>query len=376
MRRWLVLLVLIAWPPAQAAADDEAAPGSEVPPVPDVPSGPAPTAAAPATGTQWYLFGAPFYTPETRAGLGLVAGIHRDLCTGCPPSSVPVETAYTMNGQFSITVAPRLFTDPSFTVGLSLHYANFPDRFYGIGTRAAPTGEAFTPRTYELMVTPELYLVPGRLRVGPKLHLRRDDIVAYEEGGVLPSGSVYGWNGYSAAGVGASVTWDGRDSQFFPRSGTYVEGWFLFYPGRIGNHEDFGRGAIDASWFVPLGGDHILALDASVALTTGTVPFTLLAGLGGVHPLRGYRDGWYRDRFSYGLQAEWRFPIVGRLRGDLFGGVGDVAPTLTGFDVTTVKGAVGGGLRFRLTDDGVHLRLDVATRGDDVDLYMIVLEAF
>ena len=365
MRGWLALLLVVVGLPGRAATDGDVAPES-----------PVPVAQTGAPPTDWYLFGAPFYLPETRAGLGLVAGVHQVLCTGCPPSSIHLETAYTMNGQFSFTVSPRLFTDPTFTLGVSAHYANFPDRFYGVGPRVGPTGEAFTPRTFEIVVTPEFYVIPGKVRAGPKLHLRRDEIVANETGGVLESGAVSGANGYSAAGFGASVTWEGRDSQFFPRTGTYLEAWFLYYPGRIGNHADFGRAALDSSWFVPLGGDHVLALDASLALTTGTAPFTLLANLGGVHVLRGYRDGWFRDRCSYGVQAEWRFPIVGRLRGVLFGGAGDVAPTLAGFSLSTVRGAVGTGLRFRLTDDGVHLRVDVATRGGEPDLYMLVLEAF
>jgi hypothetical protein len=326
--------------------------------------------------THWYAFASPFYLPETRLGVGAVAGLHWPLCGGCQPSSVHLEAAYTANDQVSISVAPRLFMTPSFALSINARYALFPDRFYGVGPRTGDGGESFTPRTFEIVVTPEFYVVPGKLRAGPKVHLRLEDIVTFEPGGLLASRAVPGVDGYSAAGLGASVTWDTRESQFFPRAGSYLEIWYVFYPGAFGRHRDFGRAALDASRFLPLGGDHVLALNASLAATHGEVPFTLLASIGGVRPLRGYLDGRYRDRLSYGAQLEYRFPVVWRLRGVLFGGIGDVAPRLGALGLASVRAAGGGGLRFRLTDDGVHLRLDVATAGREPDLYMIVLEAF
>jgi outer membrane protein assembly factor BamA len=187
---------------------------------------------------------------------------------------------------------------------------------------------------------------------------------------------VYGGAGYQAAGLGASATWDSRDNQFFPHHGTSVEAWYAYYPGALGHHPEFGRGAFDASRFVTLGGDHVLGLNGSFAFAHGDPPFTLLANVGGVRAIRGYADGRYRDRFSYGMQAEYRFLIAWRLRGVAFAGVGDVAPSPTALGLRTLRAAAGGGLRFRLTDDGVHLRADLASRGGKPDLYLIVLEAF
>ncbi len=76
------------------------------------------------------------------------------------------------------------------------------------------------------------------------------------------------------------------------------------------------------------------------------------------------------------MQAEYRFPLVWRLRGVAFGGVGEVAARPTALASRTLRAAAGGGVRLRLTDDGVHLRADVASRGGEPDLYLIVLEAF
>jgi hypothetical protein len=347
---------------------------AEVPAAPETPATPAAVAAAPPL--TWYAFASPFYLPETRVGLGAIGGVHFGLCAGCETSSVHVEAAYTLNQQLSLALASRAFVSESFTMGMTFGYALFPSRFYGIGPTTSGVGEKFTPRSLDLLLTPEEYVIPRRLRIGPKLHLRREEIVSREADKLLATGSVYGSDGYQAVGLGASATWDSRDSEFLPRRGTYAQAWYLYYPGTLGHHRDFGRGAVEGSWFVPLGGDHVLGLNGSVAFANGDPPFTLLANLGGARSIRGYEVGRYRDRFSYGLQTEYRFPITWRLRGAAFAGAGSVAPTPTAVDASTLRPAAGAGLRLRLTDDGVHLRADVASNGRDSKLYLIVLEAF
>ncbi len=367
MKRWSLFLAMSIAPVVRA--DDGLGPARGGPPV-------LPEARAPTPETSWYAFAAPFYLPETRLGLGATGGLHRVLCDECEASSLHLEAAYTLNRQFSLTVAPRLFTSESLSVGLSFGYSLFPSRFYGIGPTTGDTGEAFTPRSLELIVTPERYVIPRRLRLGPKVHLRREEIVSREPDKLLASGSVQGSDGYAAVGLGASATWDGRDSQFFPRHGSYLEGWYLYYPGALGRHRDFGRGAVEASHFLALGGDVVLGLDGSFAFAHGDPPFTLLPTLGGARALRGWVDGRYRDRFSFGAQAELRFPIVWRLRGTVFAGTGGVAPGPSAVSLRTLRPAGGVGLRVRLTDDGVHLRADLASRGGGPELYLIVLEAF
>ncbi len=365
---WLVATALAIAPAAAAAVEETSGPvpggatGAQVPPS--------------APSMTWYAFGAPFYLPETRTGIGVTGGIHHLLCAGCEPSSLHLEAAYTANRQFSLTLAPRLFVGESLAVGASFGYSLFPSRFYGVGPTTGDGGEGFTPRWLELVVTPEIYLLPRRLRAGPKVHLRREEMVSLEPGKVIASGAVTGSRGYSAVGLGASATWDGRDSSFFPRRGSYLEAWYMYYPGALGHHADFGRGAFDASHFVALGGDHVLGLNASATLAHGDPPFTLLANLGGVRSIRGWVDGRYRDRFAWGMQAEYRFPIVWRLRGAAFAGAGGVASAPAEVRLSTLRPAAGAGLRVRLTEDGVHLRADLASRGGDPELYLIVLEAF
>ena len=59
-----------------------------------------------------------------------------------------------------------------------------------------------------------------------------------------------------------------------------------------------------------------------------------------------------------------------------FAAAGDVAPRWSALSLETIKAAAGGGLRYRLTDEGAHLRLDVAVSRFGVQFYLLVLEAF
>ena len=76
------------------------------------------------------------------------------------------------------------------------------------------------------------------------------------------------------------------------------------------------------------------------------------------------------------VQAEYRVPIWSRLKAAVFCSVGDV------FDVNnpvihTLKVGYGAGLRFRLNDARVNLRLDVAGNNfGEVKFYITATEAF
>ena len=56
--------------------------------------------------------------------------------------------------------------------------------------------------------------------------------------------------------------------------------------------------------------------------------------------------------------------------------VGDVAPDLGSLQLDTIKVAGGAGVRYRLTDEGANVRLDVAASRDGPLVYLVLLEAF
>jgi outer membrane protein assembly factor BamA len=103
-----------------------------------------------------------------------------------------------------------------------------------------------------------------------------------------------------------------------------------------------------------------------------------MAALGGSTSMRGYYDGRYRDRSQVVFQAEYRFPLIGRLGGAAFLSYGDVSPRLSQFDLLRFKYSYGTGLRFRVNPrERLNLRIDYGWgKGKSQGLYFTLGEAF
>lgn len=369
-----ILLLPLAQPAAGAPGD--APPGDPPAPGPH-PSPPASAAKdSPATGADWFAFPVAFYTPETRLGFGGTGGVHFAAGPSLPTSDVQLIAVASVNRQAVLDLRSQLFLSGALALGGSLKLALFPDRFYGIGDDTPSRArEAFTARYLEAQLAPEWIALPRRLRTGPRLWFRRETFGGLAPGGRLAAGGMDGLDGYASAAAGWGATWDGRDNRFFPRSGTYLEAWFLAAPGAFGDRLRFGRGALDGRLFLPLGGALVLGLTGRLELAHGAVPFTLLPRLGG-DKLRGYYEGRWRDRLLYTGQAELRFPVAGRLGGAAFAGLSDVARDPSAFRARTIRVAGGAGVRYRLTGDGLNIRLDAGAGGEGLAVYFALGEAF
>ncbi|BDG04403.1 BamA/TamA family outer membrane protein [Anaeromyxobacter oryzae] len=363
-----------------ASGDEPAAPAGPAP-TPETPAHPAAAAAVEATmhqRTSWFALPVLFWLPETRLGFGATGGLHFHLRDTTRPSSVFAAAVYTLEKQGSIDVAADVYTPGGALVSGRARAVHFPDIFYGIGPNTQTSQrETFTRRYVEAVATVELPIprVPG-LRAGPRLDLRAEEVTDAQPGGVIASGTLPGSNGYSAAGVGGSVTWDTRDNAFWSTRGTFAEAWYVYSPQAFGKHEPFGRGVLEWRRFFPLGGGRVLGLQAYGEGAHGTPPFTLLPKIGSTRFLRGIREGRYRDRLDWATQAELRVPVRGRFSAVAFAGIGDVAPSLSALTLSHPKAAGGVGLRFRLTDAGANIRVDCAIDGAGPEVYVLVLEAF
>jgi hypothetical protein len=365
----LALAALLAAAPPPDTTTEAGAPVSE-------PSEGAPAMQPkPAHGTTWFALPVVFYLPETRLGFGATGGLHHRL-PGAPRASSAFLTAvYTLEKQGSLDLAGDLYLPDGILFTGRARLVDFPDLYYGIGPSTSDADrERYTRRFAEAQVALEFPVVSG-LRIGPRLDLRSERIVDVQGGGDLETGAVPGADGFSAAGLGANVTWDTRDGAFWPSRGTFAQGWALLYPG-LGSQPEFARGGVEVRQFVPLGERRVLGLAGAVEAASDGTPFTLLPRLGSTRYLRGYREGRYRDRRSWWAQSELRVPVAGRLSATAFGALGDVAPRFDAFRLDTVKAAGGLGLRWRLSDEGANIRLDVAASANAVELYVLVLEAF
>jgi hypothetical protein len=293
------------------------------------------------------------------------------------PSSAILVAAGSIAGQGSVDGETDVYFQDGSLLSARARAVNYPDEFFGLGPSAPSSArEDFTRRFVELSVSGELATLDGRLRAGPRVVGRAEEVREVVPGGRIATSGLPGIHGFDGLGVGGSVTWDTRDRPLWPGHGTFAQAYYVRYPAALGRNEGFGKGAVDLRAFLPAGGARVLGLSAVLETTDGATPFTLLPKLGSPRFLRGYREGRYRDRIAWATQAELRAPIAGPLSATVFAAVGDVAPDPAAIRVDRLKAAGGVGARWRLTPAGANLRADVAVGDLGPEVYVILLEAF
>jgi hypothetical protein len=327
-------------------------------------------------GFSWFALPVLFWLPETRLGYGATGGVHFHLEGAPRTSSVFVVGAYTLNRQGSADIAGELYLRTGTLVSSRFRLVYFPDSFYGLGpTTSKDAKETYTRRWAQGIIAAEQPVV-RQLRLGVRIDLRAEDITNIQPGGMLASGSFEGTDGFTAVGLGGSVTWDTRDLPLYPHRGSFAQAWFLRYPESLGRHEEFSIAHVEGRYFHPLGSDRVIGAAAFVEEAFGETPFTLLPKLGSTTFLRGWIEGRFRDNLAWAAQTEVRVPIAGRIGATAFFAVGDVAHDLGSLRIDTIKVAGGYGLRYRLTPEGANVRVDVALSREGAELYVLVLDAF
>ena len=353
---------------------------TEAPP-PERPGGPAAEvgrsgAQAEGKGRTWFALPMLFWLPETKLGVAGTAGVHFHVGRAAEASSAFAIAGWSLGGQGSVDLSSDVWLPRGALLTARLRAVHYPDAFYGVGPDTTlATREEMTRRFVESTLGADLPLL-ARLRAGPRLHARAEEIRDATPGGLVAAGAVPGADGFSAVGLGAALTWDSRDRKLFPRRGAYAHAYYLHYPARLGRNDGFGRGGVEGRLFLPAWRGGALGLAALFEQTRGETPFSLLSKLGSTRYLRGIREGRYRDDLAWAAQAELRVPIAGPVIGAVFAAAGDVGPDLSSVRARGLELAGGAGLRYRLTREGASLRLDVAVADAGPEVYVLLLEAF
>ena len=316
------------------------------------------------------------YAPTTEIAVGLVAGYYRASRPGRRGSSVATTVTGTQRRQLIAEVEPELYlAGGRWRVEGQLIASEYPDFLYGIGGDTPASAEtAYTARYATVDLSGQRRVRP-RLRVGPRLFVRTGTVTDVDAGTPLAQGAVPGADGGTTVGVGASALWDARSRRYDPARGTYAEASLVAHSAAWGSDYTFGRLTTDWRGYRPLGRG-VGAAQVYTEAVIGTAPFPLLPLLGGSDRMRGFREGRYRDDVYWTAQAEYRVPLFWRFKAAAFASVGAVGPRV---DVALLEHAVaaaGVGGWLRLTDDGVHGRLDLAYSESGVEVYVSLGEAF
>ena len=328
-------------------------------------------------GLSWIAFIAPIYSPDTGFGLVVPVGLYWKMDPESSPSSAQMFVTYSFRNQVLFQAQPELWLNGNaLRLWGDIEVLYYPDLFYGIGPDTPDRAEEkFTLTSVNPVLGAEFEIIEG-FRIGPQIAFRYDSVTDVEEGGLLSTGDILGSDAYFASGLGATLSWDTRDSVFYPTRGTLIRSGGLIYNGLIGSDLDFGTLSFDARQFVNIAGIHIFGFQAFIEGSGGQTPFEALPYLGGAIRHRGFPANRYRDNIALYVQAEYRFPIWWRFGGVVFAGVGNVTSNLFELSFDNLKPAAGVGLRIRINDLGVNGRVDFAMSSFGPAFYLTALEAF
>ncbi|MFH1074821.1 MAG: outer membrane protein assembly factor BamA [Candidatus Firestonebacteria bacterium] len=202
--------------------------------------------------------------------------------------------------------------------------------------------------------------------------------------------SVSGINDISS--ITAQLVQDTRDSIFFnTKSGYKLSASVEYAGGIILGTTNFTKYILDASTFLSISGDLVLALRASAGYTTGfgstpSVPFYEKFFMGGTDTIRGYGERVLSPLDSSGVpvggnfmtlgNVELRFPIYGPIFGTTFFDAGKSWEYVTDFDAANIPTSVGLGLRIMI-GGALMIRIDYgygfspqATQGGQIHFNM------
>jgi Omp85 superfamily domain len=178
---------------------------------------------------------------------------------------------------------------------------------------------------------------------------------------------------FNLAALGPQVTFDSRDSNYYPTLGTYSRlGWANYDP-RWGS--DFSYDKLDFFYnhYLPVATNAVLALRTRLQAASEDTPFLDLPTL----DMRGFARDRYRDRRTLSVTAEGRYKFRPRWGVVAFLEAGRFAETFGDlWDARTIT-TFGAGLRWQVTAERpMHIGLDAAVSTDDRAVFIQVGERF
>jgi len=174
-------------------------------------------------------------------------------------------------------------------------------------------------------------------------------------------------------GLGALVTWDGRDNILSPEHGLYAKLAGSRYSENLGGDFNYGDLELNAQGYFRFGERIGLAAQLVGQFIDGKAPFY---GLPFIY-LRGVPVGRYQGHDVATLETELRFDLTKRWRMVAFGGVGSAAPAGERLEDSTRVTTWGGGFRYLMARRlGLRAGIDIARGPEKTAFYLVVGSAW
>jgi hypothetical protein len=325
-----------------------------------------------------------YYTPDTRLAYG-AAGVYY---FKVPPktedqeptrvSYVQMLADYTQNKQLDVWGIWNIFTrNEDFLLKGEFRYRDFPDRFYGIGN--ASRTEDVEKYAYQLVSIKALALrkLGQGYFAGLDYSFTNEFGFSYEEGKLLGSGQITGYQGGIGSALGFVGIKDTRDNVINAHKGRYAELSSYFYSPAFGSTFNFTNINLIYQTYKEIKPKHILAWQSVARWNFGDVPFLDMATLGSDEILRGYPRNRFRDHHFWATQVEYRYPLFWRLGLVHFAGLGDIYRRPSDLQFDRLKYSVGSGIRFTVNPaERLNIRFDYGYGREGGQFYFMVTEAF
>ena len=175
------------------------------------------------------------------------------------------------------------------------------------------------------------------------------------------------------AALGPHLTYDSRDSNYFPLKGQYFRAAWLNYAKRWGSDFAFDKGDAFYNHYLPLGTASVLALRARLQTASENTPFFALPTL----DMRGFSRDRYRDNHTLSMTAEWRHKFTPRWGMVAYGEAGRFAPSLHALADGRTITTWGSGVRWQVTAErDMNVGIDLAVSSDDRAVFIQIGERF
>jgi outer membrane protein assembly factor BamA len=247
--------------------------------------------------------------------------------------------------------------------------------YFGIGSD--PDSSIPLDQSMSLLLAEALRRIHPNLYVGLRTTLSKTEVSLDLPEDILPPGFTPPDLGqkFDLNTMAPRVQYDSRDNQFYPASGSLLEGTLSIGRKSFGSNVDYERYKFEYNHYGALTSNGVIAARAMLDYVGGDAPFFLYPAFGSGADLRGYQTGSYRDRFLFATQAEYRHRVTPRIGAVVFAGVGTVSPDFGDWGKTL--GSVGAGIRWVIAPkNNMSLRIDVARGRDDTEFYVGIGEAF
>ncbi len=302
-----------------------------------------------------------YYTPSTSLGLAVMAaGLYRidKENRNISPSNFSVYATGSLTGFYRVGVSGiNIFKNDRQRLIYNAEFYSQPTLFWGVGYDAAM---ASTPESRKYFSTNVdlrfLQRAAKGLYVG----------VGANFDNYLNKKSEPKTN-YLVTGFSLLVEYDTRDVISNPHSGVYVALQAKVRPKALGNlGKTLWGGRLSANYYQKLWKGGLLALDLQAEINSEGTPWLLNAKIGGSSAMRGYYAGRFNDLCAVTLQAELRQKIYKGLGAAVWGGAGNVFPTLESFDWRETLPTYGVGLRYEIRRN-INVRFDYGFGRRDFD---------